>query len=118
MCSCQAFSSPNLGCCLKSSWIGGHATLVSIGDIFDRGIDDLETTEALLRLKKVAQTQNGTVLLMLGNHEVLNARWGSQWYNRRRFFFCHGRLDRTMCVCMCTALNCFIHCVLTALCVR
>lgn len=54
-------------------WIGGDATLVQIGDVLDRGDDELELLSLLSLLKREAALAGGRVITMLGNHEVLNA---------------------------------------------
>lgn len=56
----------------ERKWIGGEAVLASVGDIFDRGDDDLLIEELLYILKGEARLAGGDVYRVLGNHEVLN----------------------------------------------
>ncbi len=62
-------------------WIGGETFLVQVGDIFDRGgRDDTYNDENsefkiinfLITLKKQAINNNGNVILLIGNHELMN----------------------------------------------
>ena len=54
-------------------WTGGSAILVQIGDILDRGDEELRLFELLRTLKTEAAAAGGRVISLLGNHEVLNA---------------------------------------------
>ena len=54
-------------------WIGGSAVLVQIGDVLDRGDEELQLLQLLRTLKREAAVAGGAVITMLGNHEVLNA---------------------------------------------
>ena len=54
------------------TWSGGNATLVQVGDIFDRGDDEIAILMTLLHLRKQAAAAGGQVHLLLGNHEMLN----------------------------------------------
>lgn len=62
-------------------WIGGSTYLVQLGDIFDGGGRALEDTfddneveiyKFLINLKKMAKEKNGNVILIIGNHEIMN----------------------------------------------
>jgi hypothetical protein len=61
-------------------WIGGNTYLVQLGDIFDgkRGNTDkfqdneVEIYNFLIGLKKKAQIKGGNVILIIGNHELMN----------------------------------------------
>lgn len=62
-------------------WIGGSTYLVQLGDIFDGGgralednFDDneVEIYKFLINLKKIAKEKNGNVILIIGNHEIMN----------------------------------------------
>lgn len=63
------------------TWIGGSTYLVQLGDIFDGGgralednFDDneVEIYKFLINLKKIAKEKNGNVILIIGNHEIMN----------------------------------------------
>ena len=55
----------------ESNWIGGTSQLVSLGDLFDRGPDSRKVVELLMRLQEQAPAQNGSVHVVLGNHELM-----------------------------------------------
>lgn len=56
----------------KRQWIGGKATLVQLGDLIDRGPQSRATLDFVMNLQKDAAAHGGTVLVSLGNHEVMN----------------------------------------------
>jgi hypothetical protein len=56
----------------SDEWIGGSATVVQIGDVLDRGGDELKILYFLERLKRQAARTGGTVITMNGNHEIMN----------------------------------------------
>ena len=62
-------------------WTGGKTYLVQMGDIFDGGgrkmVDSFEENEVeiykfLLHLKYLARKDGGNVILIIGNHEIMN----------------------------------------------
>ena len=55
----------------KLQWTGGSAVLVQTGDIPDRGPGTRAALDLIMRLEAQAQKQNGKVLALLGNHEVM-----------------------------------------------
>jgi hypothetical protein len=56
----------------SDEWIGGSATVVQVGDVLDRGGDELKILYFLERLKRQAARTGGTVITMNGNHEIMN----------------------------------------------
>jgi len=50
---------------------GGDATLILVGDLFDRGPDGLGAAEVVMRLQEEASAAGGRLMVLLGNHEVL-----------------------------------------------
>lgn len=54
------------------SWIAGETTFVQTGDVFDRGPDSRAIYERLRALQAEAEQAGGRVVLLLGNHEVMN----------------------------------------------
>ncbi len=53
-------------------WGGGKAVLVQVGDILDRGVRTRPALDLLMRLEKEARQAGGRVIVLLGNHEVMN----------------------------------------------
>ncbi|KAK6141954.1 hypothetical protein DH2020_013866 [Rehmannia glutinosa] len=53
-------------------WSGGSATVVQVGDIFDRGGDEIKLLYFFERLKREAAKAGGLVITMNGNHEIMN----------------------------------------------
>jgi len=53
-------------------WVGGTATYIQLGDLFDRGLQVRETLDFLIRLQAEAEAAGGRVECVLGNHETMN----------------------------------------------
>jgi hypothetical protein len=53
-------------------WIGGSATFIQTGDLFDRGLEVFEAMDLLMRLQTEAAAVGGKVIVLLGNHEGMN----------------------------------------------
>lgn len=53
-------------------WSGGSATVVQVGDIFDRGGDEIKLLYFFEKLKREAARDGGLVITMNGNHEIMN----------------------------------------------
>ncbi|GAB2293151.1 Synaptotagmin-like protein 2 [Dionaea muscipula] len=53
-------------------WSGGSATVVQVGDVLDRGGDELKIFYFLEKLKRQAAKSGGSVVTMNGNHEIMN----------------------------------------------
>ena len=56
----------------SGEWTGGQAILVQTGDITDRGDESGDIFRTLFRLQDEAPQQGGRVILLLGNHELMN----------------------------------------------
>ena len=54
------------------AWSGGRATLVQTGDYTDRGTDVRKVIDLLMRLEREAKSAGGQLVVLLGNHEVMN----------------------------------------------
>ena len=57
----------------SGKWIGGTTICVQCGDILDRGNEELACLELVCNLSKQAQEAGGSLQMLFGNHEALNA---------------------------------------------
>ncbi|CAN0330070.1 unnamed protein product, partial [Laminaria digitata] len=69
----------------NDKWAGGETVVVQMGDIFDRGDDDLPIQEWVYRLARDAGRSNGALYSIMGNHEVMNALGDHSMATRRAF---------------------------------
>ncbi|CAL1368707.1 unnamed protein product [Linum trigynum] len=58
--------------CSRDSWIGGETVLVQLGDVLDRGQDEIAILSLLRSLDVQARAQGGAVFQINGNHETMN----------------------------------------------
>ncbi|HTP49161.1 MAG TPA: metallophosphoesterase [Anaeromyxobacteraceae bacterium] len=56
----------------SAHWAGGRAFYVQVGDMLDRGVQARPVLDLLMRLEKEARKAGGRVVVLLGNHEVMN----------------------------------------------
>lgn len=57
----------------KDAWVGGETVLVQTGDQLDRGDDEKEIIDLLEALRPQAEAAGGRVVVLNGNHELMNA---------------------------------------------
>jgi len=60
-------------------WKAGHAHLVFVGDLIDRGDDATRVLWLVYRLEREARAAGGAVDVVLGNHEIM------EWVGDRRY---------------------------------
>ncbi len=53
-------------------WTGEKSTFIQTGDVLDRGPKPREALDLLMALQKEAAKKGGRVVVLLGNHEVMN----------------------------------------------
>lgn len=56
----------------RDRWCGGSTTVVQVGDVLDRGGEELKILYFLEKLKREAAKDGGSVITMNGNHEIMN----------------------------------------------
>jgi len=56
----------------RGQWIGGRTVLVQTGDYMDRGPDVKAVLDRLMALETSAARAGGRVIVLAGNHEVMN----------------------------------------------
>ncbi|KAJ4842544.1 Shewanella-like protein phosphatase 2 [Turnera subulata] len=56
----------------QGQWAGGSSTVVQVGDVLDRGGEELKILYFLEKLKREASKAGGRLITMNGNHEVMN----------------------------------------------
>ncbi|MEE8350132.1 MAG: metallophosphoesterase [Acidobacteriota bacterium] len=56
----------------EKRWTAGNAVLVQTGDLLDRGPQVREIMDLLMALEDEAEEQGGRVVVLLGNHEMMN----------------------------------------------
>ena len=57
----------------KDTWIGADTVVVQTGDVLDRGDDEQAILDLLFKLEGEAKAAGGALVMLLGNHELMNA---------------------------------------------
>ncbi|KAL0908200.1 hypothetical protein M5K25_022678 [Dendrobium thyrsiflorum] len=70
--SLQALALAGLTDPFSLRWTGGTTVAVQVGDVLDRGGDEIRLLYLLHRLKFEAYRAGGELLTILGNHEIMN----------------------------------------------
>ncbi|OIT38977.1 PREDICTED: shewanella-like protein phosphatase 2 [Nicotiana attenuata] len=86
-------------------WCGGSTTVVQIGDVLDRGGQELKILYFLEKLKREAAKVNGNLITMNGNHEIMNVdgdfryvtKEGLREFQDWAFWYCVGNDMKELC---------------------
>ena len=70
---------------VSPKWVGGNTVLVQVGDVLDRGDDEIGILILLQKLGKAARKEGGDVFVLNGNHEVLNISGDFRYVSRGAF---------------------------------
>jgi hypothetical protein len=68
-----------------SHWKGGNAVLVQVGDLLDRGPRSRDVLDLFMALETEAPRTGGRVVVLLGNHEVMNLMGDLRYVPREEF---------------------------------
>ncbi|XP_061989455.1 shewanella-like protein phosphatase 2 [Rosa rugosa] len=66
----------------SDKWVGGSATVVQVGDVLDRGGDEIKILYFLEKLRREAARCGGTLITMHGNHEIMNVEGDFRYVTR------------------------------------
>ncbi|KAK9072411.1 hypothetical protein SSX86_008845 [Deinandra increscens subsp. villosa] len=86
-------------------WSGGSSTLLQVGDVLDRGGQELQILYFLEKLKRQALKSGGNVITMNGNHEIMNVdgdfRYvtpsGLDEFKNWAYWYCVGNKIKSLC---------------------
>ncbi len=67
------------------NWIGGTTRLIQTGDLLDRGSDSRRVMDLLIHLEEEAPRAGGSVVVLLGNHEIFNLLGDLRYVSRGEF---------------------------------
>ncbi|CAH8339678.1 unnamed protein product [Eruca vesicaria subsp. sativa] len=77
----------------RDQWIGEDTVLVQVGDILDRGEDEIAILSLLRLLDEQAKANGGAVFQVNGNHETMNVEGDFRYVDTRAFDECIDFLD-------------------------
>ncbi|RZC86421.1 hypothetical protein C5167_030500 [Papaver somniferum] len=72
----------------RNTWIGGETVLVQLGDILDRGEDEIAILSLLRSLHIQAKANGGAVFQVNGNHETMNVEGDFRYVDQGGFEEC------------------------------
>ena len=78
----------------KGEWIGKNTVVVQVGDVMDRGDSELAIFTKFLRLKKKALKEGGDVIVMNGNHEIMNVMGDFRYATNGAYLECGTYLKK------------------------
>ncbi|KAH7672562.1 Metallo-dependent phosphatases protein [Dioscorea alata] len=74
-------------------WIGGDTVLVQLGDVLDRGEDEIAILSLFQSLDVQAKQRGGAVFQVNGNHETMNVEGDFRYVDPGAFDECIGFLE-------------------------
>ncbi|KAI5679765.1 hypothetical protein M9H77_00992 [Catharanthus roseus] len=77
----------------QDSWIGGETVLIQLGDILDRGEDEIAILSLLRSLDIQAKANGGAVFQVNGNHETMNVEGDFRYVDPGGFDECSAFLE-------------------------
>ncbi|KAL3518010.1 hypothetical protein ACH5RR_020599 [Cinchona calisaya] len=77
----------------QDTWIGGETVLVQLGDILDRGEDEIAILSLLRSLDIQAKANGGAVFQVNGNHETMNVEGDFRYVDSGAFDECTDFLE-------------------------
>ncbi|KAL2899251.1 Shewanella-like protein phosphatase 1 [Bienertia sinuspersici] len=77
----------------RDLWTGGETVLVQLGDILDRGEDEIAILSLLRSLDMQARLQGGAVFQVNGNHETMNVEGDYRYVDSGAFDECTDFLE-------------------------
>lgn len=86
-------------------WTGGSTMVVQVGDVLDRGGEELKILYFLEKLKREAERAGGKILTMNGNHEIMNIEGDFRYVTKKGLeefqiwadWYCLGNKMKTLC---------------------
>ncbi|KAJ6884852.1 hypothetical protein NC652_031758 [Populus alba x Populus x berolinensis] len=89
----------------SDKWAGGSATAVQVGDVLDRGDDEIKILYFLEKLKREAMKDGGNLITMNGNHEIMNiegdfryvTKLGLKEFEDWAYWYCLGNEMKSLC---------------------
>ncbi len=67
------------------NWAGKDTIFVQVGDILDRGPDSRKALDLMMKLEQQAPKQNGRIIPLLGNHEVMDMVGDTRYVSAAEF---------------------------------
>ncbi|CAK8537860.1 unnamed protein product [Lathyrus sativus] len=74
-------------------WTGGENVLIQLGDILDRGEDEIAILSLLRSLDKQAKENGGAVFQVIGNHETMNVEGDFRYVESGGFDECSDFME-------------------------
>uniref|UniRef100_A0A6N2M2P6 Calcineurin-like phosphoesterase domain-containing protein n=1 Tax=Salix viminalis TaxID=40686 RepID=A0A6N2M2P6_SALVM len=89
----------------SDKWAGGSATVVQVGDVLDRGDDEIKILYFLEKLRREAMKDGGNFVTMNGNHEIMNiegdfryvTKLGLKEFEDWAYWYCLGNEMKSLC---------------------